>query len=203
VGSESGTSCPVDAAAPANINPLRAAIYVRVGTADQNCELQLRELHDHAAQRGWPVVDIYQDVMSGAKAHPPALTALMNDARAKKLDYLLVRKLDRFRRSLADCLNRIRDLETDGVRFVATTQGLDTDQRNPVSRLLLHVPGAAAEFQRSLILERSRAGQSTCIEKDGAFTSACEPRSRMPLTGAMGTRTRACGSRSATSTLGN
>lgn len=147
------------AAAPANIKPLRGAIYVRVSRADQNCALQLRELHDYAAQHGWPVVGVYQDVISGAKAHRPALTALMNDARAKKFDCLLIWKSDRFGRSLVDCLNRIRDLETDGVRFIATTQGLDTDQRNPVSRLLLHLLGAAAEFEGSLILERSRAGQ--------------------------------------------
>ena len=154
-----GLSVPAGAAALANVKPLRAAIYVRVSTADQNCELQLRELHDHAAQHGWPVVGDYQDVMSGVKTHRPALTALMNDARARKFDCLLVWKLDRFGRSLVDCLNRIRDLETDGVRFIATTQGLDTDQQNPVSKLLLHVLGAAAEFERSLILERSRAGQ--------------------------------------------
>jgi len=112
-----------------------------------------------AAQREWVVVGVYEDVMSGMKSHRPALTALMNDARARKFDCLLVWKLDRFGRSLVDCLNRIRDLETDGVRFIAVTQGLDTDERNPVSRLLLHVLGAAAEFERSLILERTRAGQ--------------------------------------------
>ncbi len=150
---------PTNAVAPLNLKPLRAAIYVRVSTADQNCELQIQELHDHAAQRGWPVVGVYQDIMSGVKAHRPELSALMHDAHARKFDCLLVWKLDRFGRSLVDCLNRIRDLETDGVRFIATTQGLDTDERNPTSRLLLHVLGAAAEFERSLILERSRAGQ--------------------------------------------
>ncbi len=57
-----------------------------------------------------------------------------------------------------DCLNNIQTLETYGVRFIAVTQGLDTDQRNPTSRFLLHVLGAAAEFERSLIRERGRAG---------------------------------------------
>ncbi len=125
----------------------------------RNCELQVRDLNDYAAQREWVVAGVYQDVMSGAKAHRPALTALMNDARAKKFDCLLVWKLDRFGRSLVDCLNRIQDLETVGIRFIATTQGLDTDQRNPLAKLLLRVLGAAAEFERSLILERSQAGQ--------------------------------------------
>jgi DNA invertase Pin-like site-specific DNA recombinase len=60
----------------------------------------------------------------------------MNDARAKKFDCLLVWMLDRFGRSLVDCFNRIRNLEIDGVRCIATTQGLDTDQQNSVSRPL-------------------------------------------------------------------
>jgi len=242
-----GLRVRVDAAAPATLKPLHAAIYVRVSTADQNCDLQLRDLHDYAAQHEWPVVGVYQDVMSGTKAHRPALSTVMSDARAKRFDSLLVWKLDRFGRSLVDCLNHIRDLETNGVRFIAVTQGLDTDERNPVSRLLLHVLGAAAEFERSLILERSQTGQrryhdafqrgevgrtvhsrsgrdlpphrprrifdrdaviclhrqglsmrqiarqldlevgtvsrslkerskSACVEKDGSFTSACEPR---------------------------
>jgi len=135
---------------PVSLGRLRAAIYVRVSTSDQNCELQIRDLRDYAAQHEWGVVGVYEDVISGVKAHRPALTALMNDARARKFDCLLVWKLDRFGRSLVDCLNRIRDLETDGVRFIAITQGPDMDERNPVSKLLLHVLGAAAEFERSL-----------------------------------------------------
>ena len=82
----------------------------------------------------------------------------MADAQARKFDCLLVWKLDRFGRSLVDCLNNIRSLEDHGVRFIAVTQGLDTDQRNPASRFLLHVLGAAAEFERALIRERSHAG---------------------------------------------
>jgi site-specific DNA recombinase len=70
-------------------------------------------------------------VDSGAKASRNALTHLMLDTRARKLDCLLVWKLDRFGRSLLDCLNYIRTLEEHGVRFIAVTQGLDTDLQNP------------------------------------------------------------------------
>jgi DNA invertase Pin-like site-specific DNA recombinase len=83
----------------------------------------------------------------------------MDDARARKFDCVLVWKLDRFGRSLVDCLNNIRELENSRVRFIAVTQNLDTDDKNPVSRFLLHVLGAAAEFERSLIRERTLAGQ--------------------------------------------
>jgi putative DNA-invertase from lambdoid prophage Rac len=83
----------------------------------------------------------------------------MADARARKFDCLLVWKLDRFGRSLVDCLNNIQALEECGVRFIAVTQRLDTDVKNPASRFLLHVLGAAAEFERALIRERTQAGR--------------------------------------------
>ena len=138
---------------------MRAAIYTRVSTADQNPELQLRELQEYAKRQGWEVTEIYQDVISGAKGSRPGLNHLMEDARARKFDVILVWKLDRFGRSLIDCLNNIRELERWRIRFIATTQNLDTDEKNPASRFLLHVLGAAAEFERSLIRERTLAGQ--------------------------------------------
>ena len=141
------------------LHPMRAAIYTRVSTADQNPELQLREIQDHATRQGWEIVETYQDIVRGAKASRPGLNRLMADAMARKFDTILVWKLDRFGRSLVDCLNNIRILEDSGIRFIAVTQGLDTDQRNPASRFLLHVLGAAAEFERSLIRERTQAGR--------------------------------------------
>ena len=141
-------------AAPA----VRVALYTRVSTADQNCELQLRELQEYAVHQGWHAVEVYQDVMNGAQARRPGLTRLMADAAARRFHCVLVWKLDRFGRSLVDCLNNIHTLESYGVRFIAATQGLDTDQRNPSSRFLLHFLGAAAEFERSLIRERIHAG---------------------------------------------
>jgi DNA invertase Pin-like site-specific DNA recombinase len=138
---------------------MKVAIYTRVSTSDQNPELQLREIQDYSARQGWDVIDLYQDIASGAKASRPGLNRLLADARARKFDTILVWKLDRFGRSLVDCLNNIRILEDHGIRFIAVTQGLDTDQRNPASRFLLHVLGAAAEFERSLIRERTQAGR--------------------------------------------
>ena len=112
---------------------MKAAIYTRVSTADQNPELQLREIEDYATRQGWQVVDLYQDVASGAKASRRGLNRLMADAMARKFEAILVWKLDRFARSLVDCLNNIRTLEDQGIRFIAVTQNLDTDQRNPAS----------------------------------------------------------------------
>jgi putative DNA-invertase from lambdoid prophage Rac len=150
-------ACP---AREATLTPVvRCACYVRISTQDQNSALQIRELRPYAACMGWKIVGVYQDVMSRSKSKRPALDRLMEDARARKLDGLLVWRLDRFGRSLVHCLNNIQTLESHDIRFIAVTQELDTDQRNPASRLLLHVMGAAAEFERPLILERTRAGR--------------------------------------------
>jgi len=146
---------------------MMCAIYTRVSTTDQNCELQIHELQQYANRQGWAIVETYQDVISGAKVNRPDLNRLMLDARARKFDCLLVWKLNRFGRSLVDCLSNIGALQENRIRFISVTQGLDTDQQNPASRFLLHVLGAAAEFERSLIRERTQAGQE-CYRQDYA-----------------------------------
>ena len=106
---------------------MRAAIYVRVSTADQNFELQLRDLHEYVLRQGWEIAETYRDVVSGSKSTRPALSRLMADAKPRKFDCVVCWKLDRFGRSLVDCLNNLKELDLHGVRFIATTQGLDTD----------------------------------------------------------------------------
>ena len=86
---------------------------------------------------------------------PPCTESTYSRRPSKKVRLLLVWKLDRFSPSLVDCLNNIKILEENGIRFIAVTQGLDTDLQNPASRFLLHVLGAAAEFERALIRERT------------------------------------------------
>jgi DNA invertase Pin-like site-specific DNA recombinase len=101
---------------------------------------------------------VYEDEMSGAKTRRPGLDRLMEDARLHRFDVIVVWKLDRFGRSLIDLVGRLRDLESYGVRFVAASQGIDTDASNPTSRLLTHILAAVAEFERELFKERVSAG---------------------------------------------
>jgi DNA invertase Pin-like site-specific DNA recombinase len=137
---------------------MKVALYVRVSTQDQNSALQKAELEKHLAERGWENAGIYEDQMSGAKQSRPGLNRLLEDAAAGKFEAVAVWKLDRFGRSLVDCLNNIRTLEAHQVRFISVTQNLDTSHADPAGRFLLHILGAAAEFERSLIKDRVHAG---------------------------------------------
>jgi putative DNA-invertase from lambdoid prophage Rac len=138
---------------------VRAAIYARVSTTDQNCEMQLAELREYISRRGWELAGEYVDTgWCGAKASRPELNRLMHDAGQRKFDVILCWKLDRFGRSLLHCKSALQELQAHGVRFIATSQNIDTDESNPAARFLLHILMAAAEFERELIRERSMAG---------------------------------------------
>lgn len=136
---------------------LTAAIYVRVSTQEQSNDMQFSELREYAARMGWTSVVEYVEKGSSVKKRP-VLERLMADARMRKFDIVLVWKLDRFARSLQQLVANIQLLDSFGVRFIAATQNVDTDQRNPASRLMLHILGAVAEFERGLIVERVKAG---------------------------------------------
>src|SRR5712692_11920979 len=145
---------------------MRAALYARVSTSDQNCEMQLRELREYARRRGWEISGEYVDTgWSGAKASRPELNRLMQDASRRTFDAVLVYKLDRFGRSVRNCLDGIEALRAPGVRFLAVSQNIDTDESNPTSRLMLHILAAVAEFERELIRERVCAGVKNARQK--------------------------------------
>ena len=138
---------------------MRCAIYARVSTTDQNCEMQLRELREYIQRRGWEPAAEYVDTgWSGTKASRPQLDRLMVDARAHRFDCILVWKLDRFGRSVVHLSHSLGDLRSWAVRFIAVTQSIDTDQANPTSNLLLNILAAIAEFEREMIVERVKAG---------------------------------------------
>jgi DNA invertase Pin-like site-specific DNA recombinase len=137
---------------------MKAALYARVSTVDQHNAIQIRELTEYVERRGWELAGTYQDTMSGAKANRPGLDSLMAAASQRRFDAVLVWKLDRFGRSLVHCVSGIQELSSLGIRFIATSQGLDTDESNPASKLLLHILAAVAQFERELIRERTLAG---------------------------------------------
>jgi DNA invertase Pin-like site-specific DNA recombinase len=138
---------------------LTVALYHRVSTVDQNPAAASAELRAAARRRGLRVVLDVRETGSGAANDRPGLVRVLDAARRGLVDVVMVWKLDRFGRSAFDVLGNVRQLEAAGVVFVCTSQGIEIQPGgDPVSRLMLTVLGAVAEFERDLIRERTRAG---------------------------------------------
>jgi len=138
---------------------LKAAIYVRVSTADQHVESQLYDLRELAAQRGFEVVHEYRDCgVSGKRARRPGLDALMSDARQHKFEVVLVAAFDRMARSTRHFLQVVDELDSLGIAFISRREGINTDDHNPMGRLFLTLIGSIAELESDLIRERVLAG---------------------------------------------
>ncbi len=135
----------------------RVAIYARVSTSDQDSGMQLVELREHAARRGWKIADEYVDEgISGTKASRPQLDRLMADARRRRFDAVFVWRFDRFARSTSHLLAALEDFRALGVDFVSIHEAIDTT--TPLGRMVFTVVAAVAELERSIIVERVRAG---------------------------------------------
>ncbi len=138
---------------------MRVGLYARVSTTDQDCSQQLRDLREYATARAWTVQGEYVDHgVSGSKGSRPALNHIMDAARRRAIDAVIVWKLDRWARSMPHFVSSAQELASLDVRFIAITQGIDTDAANPTSRLMLNLLAAFSEFERDLIVERTRAG---------------------------------------------
>jgi DNA invertase Pin-like site-specific DNA recombinase len=143
----------------------RAAIYVRVSTDKQTVENQLRELRQIAERRGWEVVKEYDDAgISGSKGRNdrPGLDEMLKDAQRRRFDVVMAWAIDRLGRSLIDLLSTIQQLETCGVDLYLDQQAIDTT--TPTGRLMFQITGAFAEFERSMIRQRIRAGLRRAVE---------------------------------------
>lgn len=141
-------------------SPTKAAIYARVSTSEQDTEQQVVELREAADRMRLDVARVVEETGSGAKVDRPGLLAIMEGARRRQFSALLVWKLDRLGRSLIDLVRNLDELRRLGVRVVATSQGMDLDpaKDDAAARFVSHVLGAAAEYERTLISDRTRAG---------------------------------------------
>jgi DNA invertase Pin-like site-specific DNA recombinase len=148
------------------IRTLKIALYARVSTSDQRCDLQLNEMKEYCERRGWPIVAEYVDTgWSGSKKSRPQLDKLMAAARKHMFDVVMCWKLDRFGRSVANFVEHLQVLNGAGVRFICISQSIDTDQQNPGSKLLMDIMAAFAEFERSMIRERVKAGLAAAVRR--------------------------------------
>ena len=135
---------------------MKAAIYARVSTFDQEPENQLRELRRYVEARGWTAVEHVDKGISGAKDRRPALDVLLKDARRRRFDVLVVWRLDRLGRNLRHLIVLLEELQALGIAFVSLNEGIDAT--TPAGKLQMHILGAIAEFERARIAERVKAG---------------------------------------------
>ena len=138
------------------VKMLRAGLYARVSTLDQQTlPLQIRDLREYAAKRGWTVVEECKEVGSGAVARV-IRQWLMDSARRREIDVVLVWRLDRWGRSVADLAATLQELTALGVGFVSVTEALDLT--TPAGRAMAGLLSVFAEFERDITRERVRAG---------------------------------------------
>lgn len=134
----------------------RAALYLRVSTADQHPETQGYDLRQMAAQRGYEIKQEYTDRISGVKSRRPGLDDLMRDARRGLFDVVSVWACDRIARSTRHFLEVLDELNRIGIEFVSFREQIDTG--GPLGRAILVIIGVVAELERNLIIERVRSG---------------------------------------------
>ena len=142
----------------------RAALYVRVSTDSQTVENQIRELRQVAERRGWEVIGVYNDAgISGAKGRNgrPGLDSMLKDASRRRFDVVMAWAIDRLGRSLTDLLHIIQHLEACGVDLYLDQQSIDTT--TPMGKLVFQLTGAFAEFERTMIRQRVKAGLKRAV----------------------------------------
>jgi DNA invertase Pin-like site-specific DNA recombinase len=144
----------------------RVAIYARVSTTNhgQDVTLQTRELEHFAHVRGWQIVGSYTDAgVSGSKDSRPELNRLMADAHKRRFDIVCVWRFDRFARSVSHLLRALETFKALGIDFVSFSEQMDTS--TPAGKMVFTVLGAVAELERSLIVERVKAGMRNARAK--------------------------------------
>jgi len=138
-------------------NNNRTAIYVRVSTKDQSVDMQLNDLERYSRERGLNVFKIYQDNgISGTKKTRPALNDLMDDARKRKFDIVLVWRFDRFARSTKHLVNALYEFRNLGVDFISYQENIDTS--SPLGEAIFTIISAMSKLERDIIAERVKGG---------------------------------------------
>jgi DNA invertase Pin-like site-specific DNA recombinase len=144
---------------PPMTKPKRAALYLRVSTGQQTTENQRRALEEAARHRGWDIVATYaDDGISGAKGRDkrPGLDAMLKDATRRTFDVAMAWSVDRLGRSLIDLISSLRELHGARVDLFLHQQAIDTSA--PAGRAMFGMMGVFADFERSIIQARVKAG---------------------------------------------
>ena len=141
----------------------RIALYCRVSTSDQSTDSQLLDLRRYVSDRGWTTFNEYCDNgISGTKDSRPALNELMDDAKKRKLDVILVWRFDRFARSTRHLINALEEFKNLKIDFVSYQENIDTS--SPLGGAIFTIISAVAQLERDIIAERVKAGLRRAVE---------------------------------------
>lgn len=138
------------------IKTIRAGIYARVSTTEQDPAYQIEALKKYCENREWIVLAEYTDFASGSLTDRRERKNIITLAKQRLIDAVVVWKLDRWGRSTQDVINTIQELQSVGVTFVSITEAIDIS--TPLGKMFLAVIAALGEFERDLIQERIAAG---------------------------------------------
>ncbi|MBT6229776.1 MAG: recombinase family protein [Candidatus Scalindua sp.] len=135
----------------------RVAIYARVSTKDQSVDMQLNDLERYSKERGLNIFNIYKDSgVSGTKETRPALGELMNDAKKRKFDMVLVWRFDRFARSTKHLVTALHEFRHLGIDFISFQENIDTS--SPLGEAIFTIISAMSKLERDIIAERVKGG---------------------------------------------
>lgn len=141
----------------------RIATYLRVSTDKQSVDSQKHALKAYIArQEGWKHTAEYTDIESALKSRP-GRNELMEDVLRRKFDIVCVYRFDRFARSLKDLIESLNFFQENNIDFISVSENIDTT--TPAGRLMFHMIGAMAEFERNLLSERVKAGMRAAEAK--------------------------------------
>ena len=140
-----------------NSTPARVDIYARVSTCEQSTDSQLLDLRRYTKERGWQLYREYTDNgVSGTKDSRPALNELMNDAKKRHFDAVLVWRFDRFARSTKHLILALGEFRNLSIDFVSFQENIDTS--SPLGSAIFTIISAVAQLERDIIAERVKAG---------------------------------------------
>ncbi len=135
----------------------RVAIYARVSTKDQSVDMQLNDLDRYSKERGFKIFKTYKDNgFSGSQESRPALSELMNDAKKRKFDIVLVWRFDRFARSTKYLVTALYEFRNLGIDFISYQENIDTS--SPLGEAIFTIISAMSKLERDIIAERVKGG---------------------------------------------
>ncbi len=135
----------------------KVAVYVRVSTKDQSVDMQVSDLERYSRERGFNVFGIYKDNgISGTKDNRPGLNQLMDDARKRKFDMVLVWRFDRWARSSKHLVNSLHEFRNLGIDFISYQENIDTS--SPLGEAIFTIISAMSTLERDIIAERVKGG---------------------------------------------